>query len=59
MNPVKKGVSKLILETNPIVLPLYHEGMEKGEEKNFLIFLVLPKGKLFKSKVVKVLLFQE
>jgi hypothetical protein len=39
MNVIKKGVSKLILETNPIVLPLYHEGMEKGkEEENFNFF---------------------
>eukprot|EP01080_Neovahlkampfia_damariscottae_P003467 gene3467-6116_t len=34
MNKIKKGTSKLILETDPIVIPIYHEGMEK----------ILPKG---------------
>lgn len=29
MNPIKRGVSRIILETNPIVLPFYHEGMDK------------------------------
>ena len=30
MNQIKKGTSKLILETNPTVIPIYHEGMEEG-----------------------------
>jgi monolysocardiolipin acyltransferase len=38
MGTIKKGVSKIILETNPVVLPLYHEGMEKGEEFGLIYF---------------------
>lgn len=54
MNPIKRGVSRVILETNPIVLPFYHEGMDKVLPKktyiphiNQKIFVICDKAMYF------------